>query len=71
VTVVIGPAIDTVGLTPEQVMRRVEDWIEREMERLAPRDALVSPPGADASPSLAAGDAGASLRSASPLDKGA
>jgi 1-acyl-sn-glycerol-3-phosphate acyltransferase len=71
VTVAIGPAIDTVGLTPEQVMHRVEDWIEREMERLAPRDAVVDPPGAGAPSSLAAGDAGASLRSASPLDKGA
>ncbi len=40
VTVVIGRAIDTTGLTPEQVMRRVEDWIESEMERLIPREAI-------------------------------
>jgi 1-acyl-sn-glycerol-3-phosphate acyltransferase len=55
VTVVIGPAIDTAGLTAEQVMRRVEDWIEGEMERLTPRAA-----GAPAAP-----------RYAAPLDRGA
>jgi 1-acyl-sn-glycerol-3-phosphate acyltransferase len=47
VTVVIGPAIDTTGLTAEQVTRRVEDWIEGEMERLTPRAAR-----ADSSASL-------------------
>lgn len=36
VTVVIGPPIETAGLTATQVMRRVEDWIEGEMARLAP-----------------------------------
>jgi 1-acyl-sn-glycerol-3-phosphate acyltransferase len=36
VTVVIGPPIQTQGLTPEQVMRRAEEWIEGEMERLTP-----------------------------------
>jgi len=36
VTVSIGPTIDTVGLTAEQVTRRTEDWIEGEMDRLAP-----------------------------------
>jgi 1-acyl-sn-glycerol-3-phosphate acyltransferase len=57
VTVVIGPAIDAAGLTPEQVMRRVEDWIEREMERLTPPEAIGKPPG--------------SLALATPLDRGA
>jgi 1-acyl-sn-glycerol-3-phosphate acyltransferase len=71
VTVVIGPAIDTGGLTPEQVTRRVEDWIEGEMERLTPREAIVQPPGADAPSHLTGGQAQASLRSAAPLDKGA
>ena len=40
VTVVIRPAIDTAGLTAEQVMRRAEDWIEGEMERLTPAEAI-------------------------------
>jgi 1-acyl-sn-glycerol-3-phosphate acyltransferase len=40
VTVVIGPPIDTAGLTAEHVMRRVEDWIEGEMERLTPPEVL-------------------------------
>jgi 1-acyl-sn-glycerol-3-phosphate acyltransferase len=55
--VVIGPAIDTAGLTPEQVTQRVEDWIEGEMERLTPPAAVANSP--------------ASLRYATPLDKGA
>jgi 1-acyl-sn-glycerol-3-phosphate acyltransferase len=48
VTVSIGPAIDTVGLTAEQVTRRTEDWIEGEMERLAPPAAIAerAPPQA-------------------------
>jgi 1-acyl-sn-glycerol-3-phosphate acyltransferase len=41
VTVVIGPPIATDGLTAEQVMRRAEEWIEGEMERLAPRAAVA------------------------------
>jgi len=57
VTVVIGPAIDTAGLTPEQVTRRVEDWIEGEMERLTPREAVAN--------------SSASLHYPAPLDKGA
>jgi 1-acyl-sn-glycerol-3-phosphate acyltransferase len=57
VTVVIGPAIDAAGLTPEQVMRRVEDWIEGEMEGLTPREAIAKPPG--------------SLALATPLNRGA
>jgi 1-acyl-sn-glycerol-3-phosphate acyltransferase len=57
VTVVIGPAIDTAGLTAEQVIRRVEEWIEGEMELLAPRAAVAS--------------SRASLRYSAPLDKGA
>jgi 1-acyl-sn-glycerol-3-phosphate acyltransferase len=40
VTVSIGPAIDTAGLTAEQVMRRAEDWIEGEMERLTPPEVI-------------------------------
>jgi len=36
VTVVIGEPIDTRGLTAEEVMRRVEDWIEGQMAALTP-----------------------------------
>jgi 1-acyl-sn-glycerol-3-phosphate acyltransferase len=36
VTVVIGKPIDTHGLTAEEVMRRVEDWIEGQMASLTP-----------------------------------
>jgi len=42
VTVVIGPAIDAAGLTAKQVMRRAEDWIEAEMERLAAAAAMAN-----------------------------
>jgi 1-acyl-sn-glycerol-3-phosphate acyltransferase len=42
VTVVIGPPIPTDGLTAEQVMRRAEEWIEGEMERLTPPEAARS-----------------------------
>jgi 1-acyl-sn-glycerol-3-phosphate acyltransferase len=56
VTVRIGPPIRTHGLTAEQVMRRAEEWIEGEMERLAP--------AGDAAKSTAA------LRYAAPFDKG-
>jgi 1-acyl-sn-glycerol-3-phosphate acyltransferase len=31
ITVSIGPAIETAGLNANEVIRRVEDWIEREM----------------------------------------
>jgi 1-acyl-sn-glycerol-3-phosphate acyltransferase len=41
VTVVIGPPIDTAGLTAEQVMRRAEDWIEGEMQRLTPPETIA------------------------------
>ena len=34
VTVSIGAAIDPRGLTPEELIRRVENWIEGEMQRL-------------------------------------
>ena len=34
VTVVIGEPIDSVGQTPEQLMRKVEDWIEGQVEIL-------------------------------------
>jgi 1-acyl-sn-glycerol-3-phosphate acyltransferase len=44
VTVVIGPPIDTRGLTAEQVMRRVEDWIEGEMQHLTPPEAIANSP---------------------------
>lgn len=40
VTVVIGPPIATEGLTAEQVMRRAEEWIEGQMERLTPPAAV-------------------------------
>ncbi|MFZ5558285.1 MAG: lysophospholipid acyltransferase family protein [Pseudomonadota bacterium] len=36
VTVSIGPAIDTQGRDPGDVMREVEDWIEGEMARIDP-----------------------------------
>jgi 1-acyl-sn-glycerol-3-phosphate acyltransferase len=42
VTVVIGPPIPTDGVTAEQVMRRAEEWIEGEMERLTPPEAARS-----------------------------
>jgi len=34
VTVSIGAPIDTRQLTPDELIRRVEDWIEREMQRI-------------------------------------
>lgn len=40
VTVVIGPPIDTAGKTAEEVMRRVEDWIEGEMALLTPPEVV-------------------------------
>jgi 1-acyl-sn-glycerol-3-phosphate acyltransferase len=36
VTVSIGPAIDPVGLTAEDISLRVETWIETEMQRISP-----------------------------------
>lgn len=36
VTVSIGKPIDTMGLTPEEVNARVEQWIETEMRRIDP-----------------------------------
>jgi 1-acyl-sn-glycerol-3-phosphate acyltransferase len=57
VTVVIGPPIPSNGVTAEQLMRRVEDWIETEMQRLTPPEAIAKSP--------------ASLRFATPVDKGA
>ena len=32
----IGPAIDTIGLTPEEINTRAQTWIESEMHRLFP-----------------------------------
>jgi len=40
VTVVIGAPIDTRGLTAEEVMRRVEDWIEAQVASLIPPEAV-------------------------------
>jgi 1-acyl-sn-glycerol-3-phosphate acyltransferase len=34
VTVSIGAPIDTRSLTPDELIRKVEDWIEREMQRI-------------------------------------
>lgn len=36
ITVSIGPPIDPDGLTPDALMRQVEQWIESEMRRLHP-----------------------------------
>lgn len=57
VTVVIGPPMDTAGLSAAEVMRRVEDWIEGEMQHLAPPEAIARSP--------------AGLHYAAPSDKGA
>ena len=38
ITVSIGAAIDTRGLAPGEINRRVEDWIEGEMQRLTSRE---------------------------------
>ena len=38
ITVSIGAAIDAKGLTPEVINRRVEDWIEAEVQRISLRD---------------------------------
>lgn len=35
ITISIGEAIDTRGLAPEEINRRVEDWIEAEVARIA------------------------------------
>jgi 1-acyl-sn-glycerol-3-phosphate acyltransferase len=45
VTVVVGPPIESAGLTAEELMRRVEEWIEGEMERLTPPEAMAKSPG--------------------------
>jgi 1-acyl-sn-glycerol-3-phosphate acyltransferase len=51
VTVVVGPPIDSAGLTAEELMRRAEDWIEGEMERLTPPEAIArSPASKDRAP---------------------
>jgi 1-acyl-sn-glycerol-3-phosphate acyltransferase len=36
VTVSIGPAIDPAGLSAEDIVRRAENWIESEMQRISP-----------------------------------
>jgi 1-acyl-sn-glycerol-3-phosphate acyltransferase len=38
VTVSIGAPIDTRSLTPDELIRRVEDWIESEMQRIGNQD---------------------------------
>lgn len=38
VTVVIGKPIDSAGLAPEELMRRVEDWIEAQVDILVPAE---------------------------------
>jgi 1-acyl-sn-glycerol-3-phosphate acyltransferase len=35
ITVSVGPPIETRGLAPEEVNRRVEEWIENEMRRIS------------------------------------
>lgn len=42
VTVVIGEALDTRGRTAEEVMREVEAWIEGEVARLVPPEAVAA-----------------------------
>jgi 1-acyl-sn-glycerol-3-phosphate acyltransferase len=44
VTVVIGPSMETAGLDAQEVMRRVEDWIEGEMAHLTPAEAIANSP---------------------------
>jgi 1-acyl-sn-glycerol-3-phosphate acyltransferase len=46
VTVVIGEPIETKGLTAEEVMRKVEDWIEEQMVSLTPAHLLEVPDAA-------------------------
>jgi 1-acyl-sn-glycerol-3-phosphate acyltransferase len=41
VTVSIGPPIDVRQLTPDEVIRRVEDWIEGEMQRIGNQGRLA------------------------------
>jgi len=44
ITVSIGPAIDTQGLSPDALNRQVQDWIEKEMKHLHPaRDEKPAP----------------------------
>ena len=42
VTVSIGAPIDTRSLTPDELIRRVEDWIEREMQRIGTKSSQQS-----------------------------
>jgi 1-acyl-sn-glycerol-3-phosphate acyltransferase len=50
VTVVVGPPIESAGLTAEELMRRVEHWIEGEMERLIPPEVIAKARAGRASP---------------------
>ncbi|MNE84803.1 hypothetical protein D3C80_1817400 [compost metagenome] len=36
VTLSIGPAIESKGLSPDELNQKVQDWIEGEMRRLNP-----------------------------------
>ena len=42
VTVSIGAPIDTRSLTPDELIRKVEDWIEREMQRIGRKSSQQS-----------------------------
>jgi len=46
VTVSIGAPIETAGLEPSELIRRVEDWIETEMARIDPKHAAARPAAA-------------------------
>lgn len=50
VTVSIGPVIDPAGLSPEDINRRAEDWIENEMRRISPHSYRHEAPGPAADP---------------------
>jgi 1-acyl-sn-glycerol-3-phosphate acyltransferase len=50
VTVSIGKPIDTTGLTPDEVNRRVETWIEAEMRRIDPTAYRATEPTSAATP---------------------
>ena len=49
VDISIGPAIDSRGRQPEELMREVRDWIEAEMRRLDP-DAYPADPAREPAP---------------------
>lgn len=57
ITVSIGPAIDTVGKSAEQVSHEAQAWIEAEMRRISPERYLSAP--ANGVAATAKGDAAA------------